>query len=307
MDAPATAFSYAAIQSLHRDRTQRIHAVIQPNSPHPADTTAASVTAAADYCLAHHVLEGAEAAARAGDTATFVWYGAHPDANAATLSTATAVGPRIVITPDLDHLPRSAFSETPYYVLGPDTITASKDLRELATAAYNTGAQTGFGDLLAAHAVVLVLLRHKQLGDTLDSWTITRLPGTVFSDHVDEPVVLARDLVHESGHNWLNDALAATVSKISDEAHFYSPWKKTMRPAFGFLHACWAFPLTMIYTARVLPQTTGALHQFLTAYLDQQRGLLAPTTDDHTRALALVPDAGLRQRLHGVHQEALSL
>ncbi|AWN30057.1 HEXXH motif-containing putative peptide modification protein [Streptomyces sp. NEAU-S7GS2] len=307
MDAPTTAFSYAPIQSLHRDRTRRIHAVVQPNSPHSADTAAASVTAAADYCLAHHVLEGAEAAACARDTTTFDWYGAHPDANTGTLSTSTAVGPRIVINPDLDRLPRSAFSETPYYVLGPDTTAARKDLRELATAAYNTGAQTGFGTLLAAHAVVLVLLRHKQLGDTLDSWTITRLPGTVFSDHVDEPVVLARDLIHESGHNWLNDALAATTSKISDEAQFYSPWKKTMRPAFGFLHACWAFPLTMIYTARVLSQTTGALHQFLTAYLDQQRGLLAPTTDDHARVLALIPDAGLRQRLHAVHHEALSL
>ncbi|MEV5483563.1 MULTISPECIES: aKG-HExxH-type peptide beta-hydroxylase [Streptomyces] len=307
MDAPTTAFSYAPIQSLHRDRTRRIHAVVQPNSPHSADTAAASVTAAADYCLAHHVLEGAEAAARARDTTIFDWYGAHPDANTATLSTSTAVGPRIVINPDLDRLPRSAFSETPYYVLGPDTTAARKDLRELATTAYNTGAQTGFGTLLAAHAVVLVLLRHKQLGDTLDSWTITRLPGTVFSDHVDEPVVLARDLIHESGHNWLNDALAATTSKISDEAQFYSPWKKTMRPAFGFLHACWAFPLTMIYTARVLSQTTGALHQFLTAYLDQQRGLLAPTTDDHARVLALIPDAGLRQRLHAVHHEALSL
>ncbi|MFF7702758.1 aKG-HExxH-type peptide beta-hydroxylase [Streptomyces lydicus] len=307
MDAPANAFSYAPIQSLHRDRTRRIHAVVQPNSPHPADTVAASVTAAADYCLAHHVLEGAEAAARARDTTTFDWYGAHPDANTATLSTSTVVGPRIVINPDLDRLPRSAFSETPYYVLGPDTTAAREDLRKLATAAYNTGAQTGFGPLLAAHAVVLVLLRHKQLGDTLDSWTITRLPGTVFSDHVDEPVVLARDLVHESGHNWLNDALSATASKISDVGQFYSPWKKTMRPAFGFLHACWAFPLTMIYTARVLPQTTGALRQFLTAYLDQQRGLLAPTADDHARALALIPDAGLGQRLHAVHHEALSL
>ncbi|MFE0376184.1 HEXXH motif-containing putative peptide modification protein [Streptomyces inhibens] len=307
MDAPTSAFSYAPIQTLHRDRTQQIHAVTHPNSPHPADTAADSVTAAADYCLAHHVLEGAETAARARDTATFDWYGAHPDANTATLSTSTAVGPRIVITPDLDRLPRSAFSETPYYVLGPDTTPARKDLLELATAAYNTGAQAGFDTLLAAHAVVLVLLRHKQLGDTLDSWTITRLPGTIFSDHVNEPVVLARDLVHESGHHWLNDALAATASKISDEAHFYSPWKKTMRPAFGFLHACWAFPLTMIYTARVLPQTTGALHQFLTAYLDQQRGLLAPTADDHARALAFIPDTGLRERLQAVHHEALSL
>ena len=307
MDAPATAFSFAPIQTLQHDRARQIRTVIQPAAPHPVGAPEPPSTAAADYCLAHHVLEGAEAAARVRDTATFDWYATHPDADVATLSAPTAVGPRIVVAPDLDSLPRSAISETPYYVLGPDSTSAPADLRELAAAAYATGARSGFAELLAAHAVVLVLLRHKQLGDTLDSWTITRLPGTVFCDHVGEPVVLGRDLIHEAGHNWLNDALAATATKLSDEARFLSPWKKTMRPAFGFLHACWAFPLTMLYTARVLPQTSGAVHRFLAAYLDQQRDLLATTTDDHTRALDLIPDTGLRQRLHAVHHEALSL
>ena len=180
MDAPATAFSFGPIQALHRDRTRRIRAVLQPTGQHPADTPESGVTTATDYCLAHHVLEGAEAAARARDTATFDWYTAHPDADAPALSTPTAVGPRIVAAPGLDSLPRSAISETPYYVIGPHTTTAPAQLRDLAAAAYATGVQTGFADLLAAHAAVLVLLRHKKLGDTLDSWTITRLPGTVF-------------------------------------------------------------------------------------------------------------------------------
>ncbi|WP_162890191.1 aKG-HExxH-type peptide beta-hydroxylase [Streptomyces olivoreticuli] len=304
MDVPATVFSFAPTEILHRDRTRQIRAVIQPHA-HPAGKAATAT--AADYCLAHHVLEGAEAAARARDTTTFDWYGTHPDANTAALSVSTAVGPRIVVAPGVNRLARSAISETPYYVLGPETTAAGPDLQELSAAAYATAAKTGFDDLLAAHAVILVLLQHKQLADTLDSWTITRLPGTVFCDHVGDPVVLARDVIHEAGHNWLNDALAATASKISNEAHFYSPWKQTMRPAFGFLHACWAFPLTMIYTARILPQTSGELHRFLATYLDQQRDLLAPTADNHARAVALIPDTGLRQRLHAVHHEARSL
>ncbi|MFJ9961278.1 aKG-HExxH-type peptide beta-hydroxylase [Streptomyces avermitilis] len=307
MDTTAISFSFAPVQTLHCDRTHRIRAVIQPATPKLADTAASPATAAAEYCLAHHALEGAEAAARAGDTAAFDWYTAHVDANAMPLATPTAVGPRIVVNPGLDRLPRSGISETPYYVLSPESIAASRGLQELAAAAYAVGARKGFGDLLAAHAVVVVLLRHKQLGDTLDSWTITRLPGTVFCDHVDEPAVLARDLIHEAGHNWLNDALTATDTKISDEVQFYSPWKQTMRPAFGFLHACWAFPLTVIYTARVLPETTGTVHQFLAAYLAQQRDLLARTAEDHDRALALIPDTALRQHLHSVHHEALSL
>lgn len=306
MDTPTIAFSFAPIQALHRDRTRQIRTLIQATVQQPAETPMPPAVAS-DYCLAHHVLEGAETAARAHDTALFDWYGTHPDADTRARSTDTVVGPRIVVAPKLDRLPRSEISETPYYVLGPDTVTAPGDLRELVMAACAAGARSGFASLLTDHAVVVCLLRRKNLGDTLDSWTITRLPGTVFCDHVGDPVVLARDLIHEAGHNWLNDALTATACKISDEPLFHSPWKKTMRPAFGFLHACWAFPLTMIYTAHVLEETTGDLHRFLAAYLDQQRSLLSTTADDHTAALSLVSDIGLRQRLHDVHRTALSL
>ncbi|GAA1118467.1 aKG-HExxH-type peptide beta-hydroxylase [Nocardiopsis metallicus] len=300
MRTPLTTFSLTPIPSLHQRRTQQIRTLLQ------TDATAQDHTAV-DYCLAHHALEGAESAARSHDATALDWYRTHPGTNAAQLSIPTPVGPRVVISPNLEDLPRSAISETPYYVLGPTTQPAPPDLRELAADAYAAGARFGFADLLANHAVTLCLLRHKQLGQTLDSWTITRLPGTVFCDHVGEPTVLARDLVHEAGHNWLNDALVATNCKLSDEVTFYSPWKDQQRPVFGFVHACWAFPLTMIYTARALPHTSGALHRFLTSYLDQQRPLLAATTSDHPRALELITHPELRERLRTIHNEALSL
>lgn len=301
MPAPALTTALASIRARHQDRTRKIHAVLKtdPGHAHQPDSAA--------YCLAHHALEGAEAAARAGDTTTFDWYRTHPDAGAPALSTPTTVGPRTVIAPDPGRMLRSAISETAYYVLGPDTVAAPLELRELAATAFAMGEKAGFAELLADHAVVTCLLRRKNLGDTLVSWTITRLPGTVYGDYTAEPAVLARDLIHEAGHNWLNDALSATGCEIGEEEAFYSPWRETKRPAFGFLHACWAFPLTMIYTARVLPETSGDVHRFLAAYLDQQRGLLAATTDDHPQALALIADSGLRQRLHTIHAEALSL
>ncbi|WP_143660270.1 HEXXH motif-containing putative peptide modification protein [Streptomyces sp. t99] len=297
---PAIDFALTPVQDLHRDRTSRIHTILQAGSA-PAHGTAAV------YCLAHHALEGAETAARARDAAAFDWYRAHPDADASALSTPTVVGPRVVVSPGPDGMLRSPLSETPYYLLGPSTAAAPGGERELAAAAYALGARAGFAGLLADHAVVACLLRRKNLGDTLISWSITRLPGTVFCDHVGDPAILGRDLIHEAGHNWLNDALTATACKISDETEFYSPWRETRRPAFGFLHACWAFPLTMIYTARVLRDTAGPTRDFLAAYLEQQRGLLAATAEDHPRALALITDAGLRERLRAVHAEALGL
>ncbi|MFB7025906.1 MULTISPECIES: HEXXH motif-containing putative peptide modification protein [unclassified Streptomyces] len=294
-------FVFSPIRDLHQDRTRRIHGLFRTavgETERPADT----------YCLAHHALEGAEAAARAGDTPSFDWYQAHPDANGTALTTPTAVGPRIVVSPDPGLMPRSPISDTAYYVLGPDTTVASADELALTATAFDTAARHGFGDLLADHAVVTCLLRRKALGGTLVSWAITRLPGTVYTDHVDAPVILGRDLIHEGGHNWLNDALASIGCKLDEAAMFHSPWRNSQRPAFGFLHACWAFPLTMIYTARVLTETSDpAIHRFLASYLDQQRRLLATTTPDYADALALIPHPGLQQRLRSVYTEALSL
>ncbi|MFD4374799.1 aKG-HExxH-type peptide beta-hydroxylase [Streptomyces sp. NPDC058486] len=300
MPAPAIDFAFSPIQTLHLERTRQIHSLFRTSvgrTERPADA----------YCLAHHALEGAEAAARAGNTPAFDWYQAHPDANGPALATPTAVGHRIVVSPNPSRMQRSSISDTAYYALGPDTTVAPANELALATAAYATASRNGFGELLADHAVVTCLLRRKTLADSLVSWAITRLPGTVYTDHVDDPVVLARDQIHEAGHNWLNDALTSTECKLSEEATFHSPWRNARRPAFGFLHACWAFPLTMIYTARVLAETGGAVHRFLTGYLDQQRRLLAATTTDHANALTLIPHTVLRQRLHTVYTMALAL
>ncbi|MFF2611719.1 MULTISPECIES: aKG-HExxH-type peptide beta-hydroxylase [Streptomycetaceae] len=302
MDNPGL-FDFPPTSRLHDERTAKIHTILSPGAP-PRPT---GLGPAADYCLAHHALEGAEAAARSGERAAFDWYTANPHADATAGSTPTVLGPRVVVAPDPAGLPRSPISETPYYVLGPGTEHAAPGLRTLVADAFTTADQTGFGPLLAAHAVVVVLLRAKQLGQTLISWTITRLPGTVFLDHTGDPAVLARDLIHEAGHNWLNDALAAAGCTFDDQAVFHSPWRESMRPAFGFLHACWAFPLTMLYTARVLEHTEGDVRAFLTAYLDQQRDLLAASAADHPRALELIHDEDLRERLAAVHRQALTL
>lgn len=306
MDELATVFALDRIQRLHESRTRTIFSLLQPGNHQTLQALAAEQSGLA-YAVAHHLLEGAETAARFGEQDTFFWYRATVSADHAEWCTMTASGPRIILSPDLSTLPRSAISETPYVLLGPDTAPAPSGLCDLGDTAFATAAEAGFGALVTGHAAVVCLLRHKHLGDTLDSWTISRLPGTIFTDHVHDPTVLARDLIHEAGHNWLNDALPACGVKIPADAEFFSPWKKTTRPAFGFLHACWAFPLTMLYTARVLDRVSGPVRAFLAAYLAQQRELLATTTDDHTRALDLIGDGDLRHRLCTAHRAARDL
>jgi HEXXH motif-containing protein len=299
-------FTMSAIDRLHIDRTEQIHRLLIPvNSVDIASSRTGD--AGLRYAVAHHLLEGAEAAGRAADSQAFAWYRDAASGWIADMHTPTPVGPRIVVAPDIDSLRRSPIAETPYLVLGPKTRRADDRLVSLGVAAFTLADESGFGSLLSGHGAIVCLLRPKSLGATLDSWTISRLPGTVFTDEIGEATVLARDLIHEAGHNWLNDALAALRIKIDGETTFFSPWKGIDRPAFGFIHACWAFPLTMIYTVSVLNQAGGAVREYLHAYLEQQARLVARTARDHELALRLVPDVDLRDRLRTVYRAALAL
>ncbi|MBT0774154.1 hypothetical protein KIH74_34735 [Kineosporia sp. J2-2] len=296
-------FTFTPTNRLHEERTHRIYSLL-----HHGDVAKdKSPARALAYALAHHSLEGSEAAARAGDAATFDWYANQPLTEMRGIFTLTVAGPRVVVSPELDQLPRSPISETPYYVIGDQTQPPPAETQTLAAGAFAVASDAGFGELLHQHAVVMCLLRSKSLGQTLDSWTITRLPGTVFMDHVNDPVILGRDLIHEAGHNWLNDALTATDTKIDDQSYFWSPWKQSQRPAFGFIHACWAFPLTMIYSAWARDKAEPEIAEFLTTYLNKQRPLLAETSADHQQAMKLIPDQGLRERLIAVYEQALTL
>ncbi|MFF5010537.1 hypothetical protein ACFY3G_48055 [Streptomyces phaeochromogenes] len=63
----------------------------------------------------------------------------------------------------------------------------------------------GFGTLLAQHAPVICVLNRRRLDEILHNWALARLPGTVFTDYTAHPEVLARDLIHEAAHNWINE------------------------------------------------------------------------------------------------------
>ena len=94
--APGHIFRFPPTLRLHDTRTRRIRAILRPDQA-PSDPDV--VFTAWDHCLAHHALEGAEAAARAADAATFNWYCAHPDANAPAHSVPTDAGPRVIREP----------------------------------------------------------------------------------------------------------------------------------------------------------------------------------------------------------------
>ncbi|MDX2294415.1 MULTISPECIES: aKG-HExxH-type peptide beta-hydroxylase [Streptomyces] len=272
--SPEALVALGGIADHQRQRTSRIASVL-------GNHLGSSVL---DYAVAHHLLEGAEHAARARDADHLAWYRRTTVRDLTHLS----AGPHIVLSPPPADLLRSEISETAYYLVGPDTRPAPPEARGLVRAALASATEHGFGTLLTQHAPVICLLNRRRLDETLHSWALTRLPGTVFTDYTTHPEVLARDLIHEAAHNWLNDALAAHDVRLPGDVTLFSPWRGTPRPVYGFLHACWAFSLTVLYARRARCSATGAMVPFLDAHLRQQESQFASLSGALTEALSYV-------------------
>ncbi|MGW3389668.1 aKG-HExxH-type peptide beta-hydroxylase [Streptomyces cinereoruber] len=281
--SPEALVALDGIADHQRQRTSRIASVL-------GNRLGAS---ALDYAVAHHLLEGAEHAARARDADRLAWYRRTTVRDLTHLS----AGPHIVLSPRPADLLRSEISETAYYLVGPDTSPAPAEAHDLVRAAIASATEHGFGTLLTQHAPVICLLNRRRLDETLHSWALTRLPGTVFTDYTAHPEVLARDLIHEAAHNWLNDALTAHDVSLPTDVTFFSPWRGTPRPVYGFLHACWAFSLTVLYTRQARCSATGAVVPFLDAHLRQQESQFASVSKSLPEALSYVSAEAVRDHV----------
>ncbi|MGL5866568.1 MAG: aKG-HExxH-type peptide beta-hydroxylase [Dermatophilaceae bacterium] len=299
-----------AIDEYRRIRHSQIHALISTGSATvsnaPRNLHESGGDLALGYAMAHHILEGAHRAAEARDTTSLDWYRrALPQITA--LASPTPTGPTIILNPPADELLRSpTISDTSYYLINAASRRAGDIDRGHVADAIALARRHGFTALVGSSATVICLLARRDLLDTLHSWTISALPGTVFTDHTGHPEILARDLVHEAGHNWLNDALVATGTR-TPESTVFSPWRDAMRPAFGFLHACWAFPLTMIYAKAALPESRGPVQNLLIRYLETQRPLLRAAQDDFTHLVRDIDNDDLTSTLTTVFDSALDL
>ncbi|MBD2470940.1 aKG-HExxH-type peptide beta-hydroxylase [Nostoc sp. FACHB-145] len=94
---------------------------------------------------------------------------------------------------------------------------------------------------LSKHVGQIVTLKNLPPGtNTMRSYTLSMLPCTVYTDLVNNPIQLAETVVHEAAHNQLNEYIG-NPSSLPQEHTWWSPWKQKYRPAFGILHAVYAF------------------------------------------------------------------
>lgn len=125
---------------------------------------------------------------------------------------------------------------------------AARDNRSPFTAALaKLHGDAFFSDLCAVGAPLCIDLG-MSTGSITHSFTVTELPGTVFSEHHPNAFINAENLVHEAAHGFLNAMLRVHgIALESQRARFWSPWKNSLRPLFGFLHACFAFSVVAIH------------------------------------------------------------
>jgi hypothetical protein len=286
-------FTLDGLSDHRRHCINRITAVL--GTPLSPDTRA--------YALAHHLLEGAEQAARARNHGLLTWYRTTGHDQLGHL----AEGDYLILTANPENRLRSSLADTEYYLITPNSAPAPPGLRNLVRAALASATQYGFGSLLAEHAPIICLLDHRGLDDTLHSWTMSRLPGTVYTDYTDHPEILARDLVHEAAHNWLNDALALHAIKLPDDVTYYSPWRATHRPVYGFLHACWAFSLASLYSQQALATAPQPAASALDAFLKQQVRHFEAAHQHVDAAAACLPSIDVRARIRETALRAQAL
>jgi hypothetical protein len=139
--------------------------------------------------------------------------------------------------------------ESPLYLCVPQ-VTSLSAAETDASPWYDAGSAIEASELdwiVRAALGVVVTLDPRGRRETTHSYTLKALPGTIFIDTVEDPVRLGEILLHESAHAFLNDVLKAYDVQLDPAARWYSPWKGVKRPAYGLLHAGFAFGVLQKY------------------------------------------------------------
>jgi HEXXH motif-containing protein len=183
---------------------------------------------------------------------------------------------------------------------------ASAEGTSAVTNAVAVLSRLGYGDVIAQGVGLVVLLNRRVLGEETSSWTTVAFPGTVYLDWYAQPEFLAKDLVHEATHAWLNDALEARAVSLPPEELYYSPWKGRLRSAYGMIHSIIAFSrVTNLLTRLYYDCSDPAVRTYCTVRVGQETERLKGARDAAYGALAVIDDAELTNLIRAEYEEAL--
>jgi hypothetical protein len=237
-------------EEIRQFRGRRIREIVEAASSLGLELSADGYSQPREYALYHHYTYAVAAAVRAGQLATADELVSMWEMACHEVTTRLSSGHHVAVV-DSKTCRRSDDEryESPLYLhvkpgeaLGSDGVDASRwrcagEMIQLA----------GLYDLIGGVTGVVVTLESRGYQEITNSYTLKALPGTIFLDTVTDPVRLGELILHESVHTLLNDILAALAIELDPASRWFSPWKQTYRPAYGILHAGFAFGVLQRY------------------------------------------------------------
>lgn len=231
----------AAVSAYRANMTERLLGVIASAFPDTRPPHASPVHGVVGYALAHHAVEGMREGALQHDAAMVRQACAVLEKT--QRSNLVAVGHTDAIK--LTEMP----SDMPLWAASTRGVDSAPDeITHLVKEASAAAVEAGYGWLVQHALGVVVTLHERRFDEATSSWTVSRLPCTMYTDYYPDGPLLGKDLVHEAAHSWLNECLTVSAEQLDDsQAAYWSPWKQRARTAFGLLHSAFAFSCVINY------------------------------------------------------------
>lgn len=159
-----------------------------------------------------------------------------------------------------------------------------------------TGTLSCFTDSVGIVAVLGVVAP----GAPVATWATGGLPYVVHLHLMPRPELVARDLIHEATHTYLNDWLGSRDVRLDPVTpRFWSPWKDTNRPLFGFVHSIMAFSVVTAFLSSVAGGKSSDL-SWLRPFRDAERDRLRSCAESVASAVSMLPEE-LGRKISAVH------
>lgn len=160
--------------------------------------------------------------------------------------------------------------------------------------------RTGTVRCLTDSVGVVAILGLATPGAPTATWATGRLPYVVHLHLLPRAELVARDLIHEATHTYLNDWLASRDFHLDPyQPMFWSPWKDSKRPLFGFTHSIMAFSVVTAFLASVMSDSSTDW-SWLRPFHDAEQQRLQSCAESVSSALPMLPD-DLGRRLSDVY------
>ncbi|MBF6335103.1 hypothetical protein IU450_04295 [Nocardia abscessus] len=162
--------------------------------------------------------------------------------------------------------------------------------RELLTSAVRVLERTGNLRCFSDTVGVVAVLGIATPGAPTATWATGGLPYVVHLHLMPRAELVARDLIHEATHAYLNDWLASRGLRLDPYTPiFWSPWKDAKRPLFGFVHSIMAFSVVTAFLASVMSDDSSDWF-WLSPFHSAERDRLRSCEESVASAVSMLPD-----------------